>query len=47
LYTQATENKDDEVTVSNGRYTDILVRVDGQWRFISWHGGDTSGGDDD
>jgi ketosteroid isomerase-like protein len=40
LYTQATANDDDEVSVSNGRYTDVLVRVDGQWRFISWHGGD-------
>ncbi len=47
LYTQATEDNDDEVSVSNGRYTDILVRVDNEWRFISWHGGDTSGGGDD
>ncbi len=47
LYTQATENNEDEVSVSNGRYTDILVRVDNEWRFISWHGGDTSGGGDD
>ncbi|NIV18549.1 MAG: hypothetical protein GWN47_09145, partial [Woeseiaceae bacterium] len=25
--------------LSNGRYTDVLVRDDGAWRFISWHGG--------
>jgi len=40
LYTMAVENRDDEVTVSNGRYTDVLVRDDGQWKFISWHGCD-------
>jgi ketosteroid isomerase-like protein len=40
LYTQATESKDNKVTISNGRYTDILVREGGRWLFISWHGGD-------
>ena len=40
LYTQAVEDRDDEVTVSNGRFTDVLVRDEGQWKFISWHGGD-------
>jgi ketosteroid isomerase-like protein len=40
LYTQATESSDSKVTVSNGRYTDILVREAGKWLFISWHGGD-------
>ena len=39
LYTVAVEDRDDNVEVSNGRYTDVLVRDDGQWRFISWHGG--------
>ena len=40
LYTNAYEDKDGEVEISNGRYTDILVLgVDG-WRFIAWHGGD-------
>lgn len=39
LYTNATENNDGETKVVNGRYTDILVRVDGDWKFISWHGG--------
>ena len=45
LYTQATESRDDEVAVVNGRYTDVLVRDNGEWRFISWHGGTTSGDD--
>ena len=40
LYTVATENKDDEVKVKNGRYTDILVRTDDGWKFLAWHGGD-------
>ena len=39
LYTNATENNEGETEVVNGRYTDILVRVDGDWKFISWHGG--------
>lgn len=40
LYTNAIENKEGETEVSNGRYTDVLVRVDGSWKFIAWHGGD-------
>ena len=40
LYTIAVEDRDDEVEVSNGRYTDVLVRNEGEWKFISWHGGD-------
>lgn len=40
LYTVAVEDRDDNVEVSNGRYTDVLVRDDGEWKFISWHGGD-------
>jgi ketosteroid isomerase-like protein len=39
LYTQATENKKDDVEMSNGRYTDILIRENGDWRFLAWHGG--------
>jgi len=26
--------------MSNGRYTDILVRKEDGWKFIAWHGGD-------
>lgn len=40
LYTNAIENKEGETEVRNGRYTDVLVRVDGSWKFIAWHGGD-------
>ena len=40
LYTSANEDKDGKVEVSNGRYTDVLVRTDDDWKFIAWHGGD-------
>jgi len=39
-YTSAFQDKDDEVEVSNGRYTDILVRSENGWKFLAWHGGD-------
>lgn len=39
LYTEATEDQQGEVNVTNGRYTDVLVREPDGWRFISWHGG--------
>jgi ketosteroid isomerase-like protein len=45
LYTNATENKDGETKVANGRYTDVLVRIDGEWKFITWHGGDDEADD--
>ncbi len=32
-----TKNKSNESTT--GRYTDVLVRDNGGWKFISWHGG--------
>ena len=41
LYTSAFEEKEKKtVEVSNGRYTDVLVRTDEGWKFIAWHGGD-------
>lgn len=40
LYTSAYEDKDGEVEITNGRYTDILVRTADGWRFVAWHGGD-------
>ncbi len=41
LYTSAFEEKEKKkVEVSNGRYTDILVRTEDGWKFIAWHGGD-------
>jgi len=39
LYTNAVQTRDKKTSVSSGRYTDVLVRDDGAWRFISWHGG--------
>lgn len=40
LYTSAFESKDGEVEVSNGRFTDVLIRTESGWKFIAWHGGD-------
>jgi hypothetical protein len=40
LYTNAVQTKDKKIEVSNGRYTDILVRDGDVWKFIAWHGGD-------
>jgi len=40
LYSSATENSKDDVDVTNGRFTDGLIRTDDGWRFLSWHGGD-------
>ena len=40
LYTSAYKDKKGDVEVSNGRYSDILVRVEDGWKFLSWHGGD-------
>jgi len=39
LYTNAVQTKDKKIDISSGRYTDVLVRDDGAWKFISWHGG--------
>ncbi len=41
LYSAASKAKGEPVETSNGRYTDVLVRVGGEWKYISWHGGDT------
>ena len=40
LYTSAFEDNEGEVEITNGRYTDVLVRTDDGWKFIAWHGGD-------
>jgi ketosteroid isomerase-like protein len=39
LYTTAFETRDGEIEVTNGRFTDVLVRTDEGWKFLSWHGG--------
>lgn len=40
LYSSAFKSKDGEITKSNGRYTDVLVRSEDSWKFLAWHGGD-------
>ena len=39
LFSSATKPKSQRVEMTDGRYTDVLVRVGNEWRFISWHGG--------
>jgi ketosteroid isomerase-like protein len=39
LYSNAGEDAEGKTQVVTGRYTDILVRVEGKWKFIAWHGG--------
>ena len=39
LYTSAYKDKDGDGEVSNGRFSDSLIRVEDGWKFISWHGG--------
>ena len=40
LYSTAYEPKKGDIEMSNGRYTDILVRTEDGWKFLAWHGGD-------
>ena len=40
LYSSAFKAKGGKIEMSNGRYTDVLVRTEGGWKFIAWHGGD-------
>jgi len=40
LYRSAFQPKDGKIEMSNGRYTDILVRTEDGWKFLTWHGGD-------
>ena len=40
LYSTAFKKKDGEIEMSNGRYTDVLVRTEDGWKFLAWHGGD-------
>jgi ketosteroid isomerase-like protein len=39
MYTSAYKDKDGDVEMNNGRYSDVLVRTDDGWKFLSWHGG--------
>jgi ketosteroid isomerase-like protein len=40
LFSTASRPKGEAVSTRSGRFTDILIRVDGQWKYISWHGGE-------
>ena len=39
LYSVAVKDRDGDIEMSNGRYSDVLVRTDDGWKFIAWHGG--------
>jgi type II secretory pathway pseudopilin PulG len=41
VYSTATEDREGERETTHGRYTDILVRDGGSWRFLAWQGGET------
>ena len=45
-YSSASENREDERETTHGRYTDVLVRDGGTWRFLAWQGGDDADGND-
>ena len=40
LYSTAFKDKKGEIEMSNGRYTDVLVRTEDGWKFVAWRGGD-------
>ncbi len=40
LYSSAFESKKGDIEMSNGRYTDVLIRTEDGWKFLAWHGGD-------
>ncbi len=42
LYSIAVKGKDGKIEMSNGRYTDVLVRTEDGWKFLAWHGGQDS-----
>ena len=39
LYSVAVKDKEGEIRMSNGRYSDVLKRTDDGWKFLAWHGG--------
>ncbi len=46
FYSTATENREGKRETTHGRYTDVLVRDGGTWRFLAWHGGESPDNDD-
>ena len=41
LFSAARKPKGRPLEMTHGRYTDVLVRIDGDWKYISWHGGES------
>ena len=39
LYSNGGKNSKGETETNHGRFTDILVREEGEWKFLAWHGG--------
>lgn len=39
LYSIAVKKKDGEIEMSNGRYSDVLLRTEDGWKFLAWQGG--------
>ena len=39
-YAVASEGTDKKRKMTQGRYTDVLVKEGGDWRFLAWSGGD-------
>jgi len=39
-YVVASENAEKKRKLAQGRYTDVLVKDDGRWKFLTWTGGD-------
>ncbi len=39
-YTAARENFKKDRETTSGRYTDVLIKDGGQWKFLAWAGGD-------
>ena len=39
LYSIAVKDKEGGIEMSNGRYSDVLVRSGDGWKFLAWHGG--------
>ena len=39
-YSTAAEDREGKRKTTHGRYTDVLIKQDGNWIFIAWRGGD-------
>jgi ketosteroid isomerase-like protein len=39
-YSTAAEDRDGKRKTTYGRYTDVLIKQDGNWVFIAWRGRD-------